>query len=92
MDSFHPYMIKRHLNQDICNKFKVKYDNKSESLVFPVWDENNNLVMLTRRSVLNKTFLIDKGIDKPVYLLNYIQKENITKCIITEGQIDALTA
>ena len=36
MQSFHPYMNKRHLNKDICEKFKVKYDSSCKCLVFPV--------------------------------------------------------
>lgn len=92
MQSWHPYMIKRKLSRDICEKFKVKYDPKSECIVFPVWDENNNLVMLTRRSVNNKNFFIDKNKEKPVYLLNEIKNKHITTVIICESQINALYA
>lgn len=48
--------------------------------------------MLTRRSVLNKTFLIEQDKEKPLYLLNEILNKHYNKVIITEGQIDALTA
>ena len=90
--SFHPYMAERKLSPEICEKFKVRYDPKSESLVFPVWDSRGALVMFTRRCVHNKTFIIDKDIKKPLYLLNFIRQEKRKCCIITEGQIDALTA
>lgn len=89
--SYHPYMDKRKLSKKVCETFKIKYDPKSECLVFPVWDEQGNLYMLTRRSVKNKTFLIDKDKDKPVYLLNYIRKNNIPEIVICESQINALT-
>lgn len=89
--SYHPYMTKRKLTQEICEMFKVKYDSKSESLVFPVWDSRGVLVMFTRRSVNNKTFIIDKDIKKPLYLLNKVRELKKKSCIITEGQIDALT-
>ena len=59
MQEYHPYMLRRKLDLDICKQFKVKYDPKSECLVFPVYDEHNKLRLLTRRSVLNKTFIID---------------------------------
>ena len=37
-------------------------------------------------------FIIDKDKEKPLYLLNYIKEHSIQECVITEGQIDALTA
>lgn len=89
--SYHPYMDKRKLSKKVCETFKIKYDPKSECLVFPVWDERGNLYMLTRRSVKNKTFIIDKNKDKPVYLLNFIRKNNIPEITICESQINALT-
>lgn len=88
--SFHPYMIKRKLSGDICHKFSIKYDEKSESLVFPVWDEKDNLVFLTRRCVNNKKFFIPPDVQKPVYLLNFIEKEGIKDVIVCESQINAL--
>ena len=90
-DDWHPYLAKRHLNPQICRLFKVKYDKENEMIVFPVWDEHNKLVMLTRRSVKDKTFLIDKDVEKPVYLLNYMIKSGITEVTICESQINALT-
>lgn len=36
MQSYHPYMDKRKLNKKVCDIFKVKYDTKTQSLVFPV--------------------------------------------------------
>ena len=89
--NFHPYMNKRKLSKHICELFKVKYDQNTKSIVFPVYDEKKRLVMLTRRNVENKTFLIDKDKEKPLYLLYYILEKNIHEVIVTEGQIDCLT-
>lgn len=89
--SFHPYLTKRKLSKHICELFDVKYDPKSKSVVFPVYDEKHKLVMLTRRSVENKTFIIDKDKEKPLYLLYYLLEHNIQEAIVTEGQIDCLT-
>ena len=47
--------------------------------------------MLTRRSVKDKTFIIDKEKQKPVYLLYYLLQHNIQECYICESQINALT-
>lgn len=90
--SYHPYMTQRKLSRRIIEVFKIKYDPKSQCIVFPVYDEHNKLFMLTRRSVNSKMFIIDKDKEKPLYLLNYIKEHNIQECVITEGQIDALTA
>ena len=91
-ESFHPYMVQRKLSKKVIDKFQLKYDPASKCLVFPVRDELGNLVMLTRRSVESKLFIIDKNKEKPLYLLYYMMQHNIDKVMITEGQIDALTA
>jgi 5S rRNA maturation endonuclease (ribonuclease M5) len=86
-----PYLQKRKLNRTICEKLKVKYDSKNRQVVFPVYDINSNLKMLARRSIDTKFFYLDREQDKEVYCLNIIQKNNVKKCILTEGPIDALT-
>lgn len=91
-ESFHPYMLQRKLDLAIVEQFNVKYDPKTKCIVFPVYDESGKLVMFTRRSVLDKKFIIDKEKEKPLYLLHYMIKNNIDSFMITEGQIDALTA
>lgn len=88
---FHPYMFKRKLTEDIIRKFSIGYDKETDCIVFPVWDHKDNLVMLTRRSVNTKFFNIPEDIDKPVYLLNFILKENIKHVYVVESQINALT-
>lgn len=89
---YHPYMDRRGLTEQVRQEFCVKYNPALQTIVFPVWDENDNLVMLTQRSVLTKQFYIDKGADKPVYLLNRVKNKNYPFVIITEAQIDALTS
>ncbi len=86
-----PYLQKRKLNRNICEKLKVKYDSKNRQVVFPVYDINNNLKMLARRSIDTKFFYLDKEQEKEVYCLNIIQKNNVKSCILTEGPIDALS-
>ncbi len=88
---WHPYMEKRKLTKEICERFNVKYDPKTECIVFPVYDEKGKLVFLTRRSVNSKQFIIDKDTEKPVYLLNEIIKNNIKEVYVCESQINCLT-
>ena len=89
--SWHPYMAKRRLSREVCERFKVKYDPKGEHIVFPCWDEAGNLVMCTRRSVRTKQFLIPKDVEKPVYLLNVVKRNGINEATIVESQINCLT-
>lgn len=89
---YHNYMWKRKLSKDIVDLFDVGYDKDSDMLVFPVRDENANLLWVTKRSVKTKRFEIPENVDKPVYLLYYLKQHNIDTCIVTEAQIDALTS
>lgn len=89
-NQFHPYMYKRKLTDDVIKKFKIGYDNITNSITFPVWDEHDNLVMITKRNVINKIFHLEAGVEKPIYLLNFIKKEHITDVYVVESQIDAL--
>lgn len=91
-ENFHPYLISRKISKQIIDKFNLKYDPKTRNIIFPVKDENSKLIMLTRRNVYSKLFMIDEDVEKPLYLLNYMLENNINNFMITEGQIDALTA
>ena len=91
MENYHPYMTKRKLTEQVIDEFQIKYNPKLQTIVFPVWDEDGNMTMLTQRSVNTKQFYIDSGVEKPVYLLNRVKDKNYPFVIITEAQIDALT-
>lgn len=94
LDSFnyyHPYMWKRNLTKEVVDKFQVGYDPQTQSLTFPVWDQFNNLVMVTKRSVNTKHFYIPEEVEKPVYLLNFLLAEKQTTAYVCESQINALT-
>lgn len=86
-----PYLAKRKLSRDICNLFNVRYDPKYRQVVFPVYDPKGRFVMTARRSIDTKTFYMDKGAEKEVYCLDYVIKNKITTCLITEGPFDCLT-
>lgn len=89
MLDYHAYLAKRRISKATCERFGVKYDPSDNSIVFPVWDEKGNYVMSTRRSVDKKAFYIEKDIEKPVYLLNFV---DVTKPVyIVESQFNALS-
>jgi DNA primase len=91
LESYHPYLETRKLSKEVCEKFKVGYEPKSKSIVFPVWDDSGKLYMLTRRSVVDKKFIIDAAKEKPVYLLNHIKEKDVPYAVVVESQINALT-
>lgn len=90
--NWHPYLEKRGLTRATCNQFKVKYDPQYRQIVFPYYNEKNQLITLLKRSIDTKTFYIEKDLPKPLYGINNIIKNNISKCIITEGLFDCLLA
>ena len=89
---FHPYQFQRGMTEDVIRKFRIGYDEKTDSITFPVWDDKHNLLGITKRSVRGKQFYIPTGFEKPVYLLDAIKKDNVTDVVICEGQIDALVS
>lgn len=94
LDTFqkwHPYLDSRHISRQVCEKFKLRYDTKTGCIVFPVWDENDKLYMLTKRSVKNKMFIIDTDKEKPIYLYNVIKRNNINEVTIVESQFNCLS-
>lgn len=89
--SWHPYLQKRKLSREVCKRYQVKYDPKTECIVFPVRDIKGKLSFLTRRSVNSKKFIIDKEADKDVYLLYDAIKNKSREVYVCESQINALT-
>lgn len=90
LQDWHPYLAQRKLSRDVCELFKVKYDPATSQIVFPCFDAAGKIIMAPRRSIYNKTFIIEKDIEKAVYCLDYIIKNNITTAMIVEGPIDCL--
>lgn len=88
-NQYHPYMKERNLTFDVLKNYKIGYDSHTEMITFPVWDIHNNLVMITKRSVNTKKFEIPEGVEKPVYLLNFMKNENTV--YVCESQINTLT-
>ena len=85
------YLQKRGISKAVCEKFNIKYDPKYKQVIFPCYDTAGNLIMMPKRSTIDKMFYLDKDIEKPVYCLDYIIKNNIKTVMITEGPIDCLS-
>lgn len=90
-DYFHPYLEKRHLNKEVCERFRVGYDRETNSITFPIWDYSGGLVGITKRNVDTKRFDIPADMNKAVYLLNFIREDNVDTVYVCESQINALT-
>lgn len=86
-----PYLQQRKLSREVCKQFNVKYDPKYRQVIFPIYDENDNLLMLAKRNIDTKFFHMTEDVEKPVYGLSMIKKLNYRKAIITEGPFDCLT-
>lgn len=93
-DYYHPYMWQRKLTKEVVDRFRIGYDKFRDMITFPVWDEKNNLKMVTARSTKTKHFYIPRDTDrgKYLYLLNFAIQDKTPIIGITEAQIDALTS
>ena len=84
-------MWQRKLTKDVVDRFEVGYNAQNRTLTFPVRDEKGGLLFITERSIDNKFFIIPQDVDKPVYLLYEVLKNDYPFVVVCEGQIDALT-
>ena len=89
-NEYHSYMFERGLTEEVIKQFRIGYDRESNAITFPVWNEHNQLIGITKRSVSTKYFYIPENMGKPVYLLNYVCNNNITEVVVCESQLDAL--
>ena len=87
---YHPYMWKRKLTPEIVNKFDIGYDKETNSLTFPVYNNEHKCLFVVKRNVSNKFFKIPEGIEKAIFGLDQITPD-INKVIICESVINALT-
>lgn len=85
---YHPYMDSRGIKPEVRAMFHVGYDAETDCLTFPCWDERGRYVCTTRRSCHDKRFDIPKGIEKPVYGLNFVEGSVAYVC---ESVINCLT-
>ena len=91
LQPWHPYLAERKLDRQICEKFHVKYDPETRQIVFPIYDTKGNLLMVPRRNIDTKFFVLGKDIEKPLYGFNIIQKNNLNTVVWCEGPFDCLS-
>ena len=94
----HPYMYKRHLSDDIIEKFDIGYDKNYKyfekivpCITMPVKDIDGDVITIIRRAISFKRFFIENGIKKPVYGIYEITKEKSSPVFITESIFNCLT-
>jgi DNA primase len=91
----HPYMYFRKLNDKVIDYFDVGYDQKTDSLTFPVHDLTGGVVFVQRRAIGKKQFMNESIAAKGqvVYGLYHVYKNLswIKEVMICESIIDALT-
>jgi len=89
---YHPYLEKRGLTEELCDKFDVGYDQKTDTITMPVRDENGNCLFVARRSVKSKFFNYPKEVEKPVYGLYEIDAYHLKEILVCESIFNAMTA
>ena len=81
------------MTPEVVDIFDIGYDKKSQSITFPVRDENGNCLFVARRGVVNKFFNYPENAVKPVYGLYELKQldKYPDEVIICESMIDAIT-
>ena len=74
-DYIHNYILNRKISEEVCIRFRVGYDIENDMITFPIWDYSGGLVGINKRSVKGKFYDLAKGINKAVYLLNFIRED-----------------
>lgn len=81
----HPYMYKRKLTDDIISRYDIGYDpnfrlakngNLIPCITFPVRDKDGNTLFIGRRSIEGKIFHYPSGVEKPIYGIYELYRDN----------------
>lgn len=87
---YHSYMWKRKLTPEIVDKFDIGYDKRTNSITFPVYNNEGKCLFVIKRNVNIHYFQIPAGIEKEIFGMNQITSD-INEVIICESVINALT-
>ena len=107
---YHDYMFKRGLTEEIIERYDVGFDPRfrltedspyTPCVTFPVRDISGRTLFLARRSIAGKLFHYRKDVDKPVYGIYEVYRDNgilenpgksIDHIVVCESVFNALTS
>lgn len=89
----HPYMYKRYLTDYIIDLYDIGYDKDTNSITFPVKDEDGNCLFVAERSVNYKQYHYPKDVDKPLYGVFELKHlfPNTKEVYICESMLNVMT-
>lgn len=87
----HPYMYKRHLTDELIDRFDIGYDKLTSCITFPVKDLQGRVRFVGRRSVKTKFFHYPKGIEKCVYGLYECLEDRAKTIYVCESMFNAMS-
>ena len=73
----HPYMYERGLTDELIEFFDIGYDRQTDCITFPVYNAENQLEFVARRSVKGKMYKYPPNVQKPVYALNQVSTKEV---------------
>lgn len=93
---YHPYQYKRHLTNDIIDKYDIGYDkyfSLGEAITFPVRDDSGRCLFVARRTIHKKSYWYPPSSDKPLYGIYEAKKlfPHAKEVYICESMLNALT-
>jgi DNA primase len=90
-----PYMRGRGFSKNTLEKYEIGYDKNRQEIIIPIRASNGQIRFLKRRSIITKTFLNEKNIDKRdiVYGLHYLSRsgKEVPEIYLTESETDAMS-
>ena len=97
LDSYrytHPYWKERGIvDENIIELFDLGYDRNTDCITFSIRDIEGHCLFVAKRSVKTKFFNYPEGVEKPLYGLYELhrQQDSYEEIIVCESMIDALT-
>lgn len=92
---YHTYLKERGISPKIAFKFDIGYSKELNAIMFPIKDEQGNVLYFIARSIDKKRYSIIKDVAKPLFGAYELLKEQETKEIneiyLVEGMFDCLS-
>jgi len=84
------YWFERGFDERDARRFEVRYDPEGERVMWPIRDENANLLGYATRKLpgtFGKKYLYNKGFSRALYPLNHVAGD---EAVLVEGPFDAM--